>query len=87
MTWINKVELDQPNDEHVLRGIWQILPTSITGSGGGTTDPGLIRVLQVSGTDPDSTGLRGIGRITAMQVVCEIGDFRRFEKPTALWPI
>ena len=27
---------------------------------------------------------RGIGRMTAMQLICEIGDFRRFERPTAL---
>ncbi len=29
-------------------------------------------------------GFRGIGLITAMHLICEIGDFRRFEKPTAL---
>lgn len=27
---------------------------------------------------------RGIGRMKAMQLICEIGDFRRFERPTAL---
>lgn len=29
-------------------------------------------------------GIRGIGLITAMQLICEFGDFRRSEKPTAL---
>jgi len=85
MIWINKVELDQPNDEHVLRGnladityiqsrIQEVEQQIRTASElSRFQEP--IRILQ---------DFRGIGLITTLQLVCEIGDFRRFEKPTAL---
>jgi len=88
MVWINKVELDQSNDAQVLRGnledityiqsrireVEQQIRTASESSR--FQEP--IRILQ---------GFRGIGLITALQLVCEIGDFWRFEKSTALWAI
>lgn len=85
MVWINQVKLDQPHDEHVLRGhladiaylqsriheVQQQIQTASRSSR--LQEP--IQILQ---------GFRGIGLISAMQLVCEIGDFWRFEKPTAL---
>ena len=85
MVWINKVELDQSNDAQVLRGnladiiyiqsrireVEQQIRTASESSR--FQEP--IRILQ---------GFRGIGLITAVQLVCEIGDLRWFEKPTAL---
>jgi transposase len=85
MVWINKVELDYPNDEQVLRGHLadityiqsriQEVEQQIQTASESFRFQEPIRTLQ---------GFRGIGLITAMQLVCEIGDFRRFEKPTAL---
>ena len=85
MAWINKVELDQPNDEHVLRGhladITYILSRiqeaeqQIRTASASFRFREPIQILQ---------GFRGIGLISAMQLVCEIGDFRRFENPSAL---
>ncbi len=85
MTWINKLELDQPNDDYVLRGYLteiefietrireveqQIRQTAATSRFGES-----IQILQ---------GFRGIGLISSMQLICEIVDFSRFERPTEL---
>ena len=85
MAWINKVKLDQSHDEHVLRGHLadiayiqsriQEVEQQIQTASESLRFQEPIRILQ---------GFRGIGQITATQLVCEIGDFRRFEKPTAL---
>ncbi len=85
MVWINKVELDQPNDAQVLQGnladITYIqsrvreVEQQIRTASESIRFQEPIQILQ---------GFRGIGLITAMQLVCEIGDLRRFEKPTAL---
>lgn len=85
MVWINKVTLDRPNDERVLRGHLADI-TYIQSR--------IQEAEQQIQTAPESSkfqesiqillGIQGIGRITAMQLICEIGDFRRFEKPAAL---
>lgn len=83
--WINNVELDQPNDEYVLRGHLddiayiqsriQEAEQRIRSASESLRYREPIQILQ---------GFRGIGLISAMQLVCEIGDFRRFERPSAL---
>ena len=85
MVWINRIELDQANDEHVLRGHLadiayvesriQETEEQIKSASSMSRFQEPIQILQ---------GFRGIGLITAMQLVCEIGDFRRFESPTTL---
>ena len=85
IVWINKVKLDHPNDAQVLRGhLADIVHLQSR----------IQEVEQQIQTTSESSrfqepiwilrGFRGIGRITAMQLVCEISDFRRFDKPTAL---
>ena len=85
MVWINTIQLDQPNDEHVLRG--ELADMTYTKA----RIQDLEQQIQIASASPRFQeqiqilqGFRGIGLITAMQLVCEIGDFRRFESPTAL---
>ena len=85
MVWVNKIDLDQPHDEHVLRGELadigyiesriQDLEQQIRTVSESARFQEQARILQA---------FRGIGLVTAMQLLCEIGDFRRFEGPTAL---
>ena len=85
MAWINKLQLEQPNDEHVLRGHLAEI-TYVTSRINDVESH--IETASESHRYQESVqilqGFRGIGMITAMQLICEIGDFRRFEKPTAL---
>jgi len=53
--WINNVELDQPNDEYVLRG--HLDDIAYIQSRGGPADSERVGIVEVSGTDPDSSGL------------------------------
>lgn len=85
MIWINQVELSEPTDEDVLRGYlaeidfiqsrireveWQIQAISAL--------PRFRESAQIL------QGFRGIGCMTAMQLICEIGDFSRFKSAPAL---
>ena len=85
MAWINKVELDQPNDEYVLWGHLEDITyvqsriqkaeQYIRTASKSLRNQEPIQILQ---------GFQGIGLISAMQLVCEIGDFRRFERLSTL---
>ena len=85
MVWINQVELSEPNDEHVLRG--HLAEIDFIQSRIREVE------LQIRATSAlprfrESTqillGFRGIGLMTAMQLICEIGDFSRFKSAPAL---
>lgn len=84
-TWINQVRLDQPYDEVVLQGyiddvtylqsrIEQIEKEIMEASESFPLKK-QVQILQ---------GFRGIGLISAMHLMCEIGDFRRLNRPTNL---
>ena len=85
MVWINKVKLDCPKDERALEGHLayisymqsriQEAEQQIHTAPETSRFQGSIQILQ---------GFRGIGRITAVQLICEIDDLRRFEEPAAL---
>ncbi len=82
-TWINQIELERSHDEFVLRGHLndidyhqgRIYEQQVKIASESEKFQQAVQILQ---------GFRGIGLISAMQLVCEIGDFRRFESPTAL---
>lgn len=85
MVWVNQANLDQSNDEHVLRGDLadiaylqariQDVEQQIQSASELCRFQEQCQILQA---------FRGIGLLTAMQLLCEIGDFRRFETPNAL---
>lgn len=85
MAWLNHVNLEELNDERALRSrlaeinFMESQIREVEQQIGETAElprfQESVRTLQ---------GFRGIGLITAMQLVCEIGDFTRFSGPTAL---
>ena len=85
MRWLNGVMLTHENDEHVLRGyLAQIdflqaqlreVEQQIAKTAALSRFREGVQILQ---------GFRGIALYTAMQLVCELGDMRRFKRPTAL---
>lgn len=85
MVWVNQVHLDQPNDEHVLRGdLADIVYLQ-------TRIQDMEQQIQLASELPRFQeqcqilqAFRGIGLLTAMQLLCELGDVRRFATPTAL---
>ena len=76
---------EHPHDEHVLRGSLQLIvllqaqirevEQQITEAATLPCFQAAVQILQ---------GFRGIALYTAMQLVCERGAFRRFQRPTAL---
>ncbi len=85
MRWIAQVHLDQPYDEQILRG--DLEDIAYTAS----RIRALEQQIQIASELPRFQeqvqilqGFRGIGSLTAMQLTCEIGDFRRFKHPTSL---
>ncbi len=78
-TWINQIELERSHDEFVLRGYLndidyhqgriQEIEQQVKTASKSEKFQQAVQILQ---------GFRGIGLISAMQLVCEIGDFRRF---------
>ncbi len=83
--WINKVNLDQPYDEITLRGYLndvayfqsriEHIEKDILRASESFPLKKQVQILQ---------GFRGIGLISAMHLMCEVGDFRRFDRPTSL---
>ncbi len=79
-TWINQIELERRvcgylNDIDYHQGRIQEIEQQVKTASKSEKFQQAVQILQ---------GFRGIGLISAMQLVCEIGDFRRFESPTAL---
>ena len=85
MTWINQIELDYPSDEFTLQedldGIAflesriQLIEEQIQATSELPRFQEQVQILQA---------FRGIGLITAMDLLCEIIDFRRFDHPSSL---
>ena len=85
MRWLNGVQLDYEDDRHVLRtNLAQIAfleaqirehDVQIACMAEQSRFKTQVEILQ---------GFRGIALFTAMQLVCELGDIRRFGHPTAL---
>ena len=85
MTWINQIELDYPNDEFTLQedlyGIAylesriQAIEEQIQATSELPRFQEQVQVLQA---------FRGIGLITAIDLLCEIIDFRHFDHPSSL---
>lgn len=85
MRWLNGVQLDYEDDRHVLRtNLAQIAfleaqirehDVQIACMAEQARFKTQVEILQ---------GFRGIALFTAMQLVCELGDIRRFGHPTAL---
>ena len=83
--WINQVNLDQPYDEVTLRGYLddvayfqsriEHIDKDILVASESFSLKKQVQILQ---------GFRGIGLISAMHLMCEVGDFRRFDRPTSL---
>jgi len=85
MSWINKVKLDQANDEHVLRG-YLVDITYVQSRTQEAEKQIYIASASLSFREPIQglQGFRGIGLISDMQLVCEISDFRRAGKQSVL---
>ena len=85
MTWINQFELDYPNDEFTLQGDLdgiaylesriQAIEEQIQDTSDWPRFQEQVQILQA---------FRGIGLIKAMDLLCEIIDFRRFDHPSSL---
>ena len=83
--WLNRIQLEQENDEYVVRAcLNQIdflqaqirdVDQQIAVTAEGPRFRAGVRILQ---------GFRGVALYTAMQLVCEMGDFRRFRSAKAL---
>ncbi len=83
-TWIHQIEVERSHDEFVLRGHLndiddhqgriQEIEQQVQTISESETFQQAVQILQ---------GFRGIGLISAMQLVWKIGDVRRFESPTA----
>ena len=83
--WLNRIQLEHENDEYVVRaGLNQIdflqaqvrdVDQQIAATADGPRFRDGVRILQ---------GFRGVALYTAMQLVCEMGDFRRFSSAKAL---
>ena len=85
MVWVNQVGLSEPNDEHVLRG--HLAETDFIQSRIREVER-QIRATSALPRFRESMqilrGFRGIRLMTAMQLICETGDFSRFKSAPAL---